>query len=365
MSQVIPASQYRDIFLEDRPLIDTRAPIEFIKGAFPSSVNLILMSDGERHKVGTCYKEQGPEAALALGHELVRGKLKQQRVDAWLDFIKANPNAYINCFRGGQRSRITQQWIKDAGVDVAYVEGGYKAMRQYLIGVIDSVPQQSMQILSGITGSGKTDFLLQRQEAVDLEGIANHRGSSFGKKHEPQPTQINFENNLAVALLKHQQRACSSLLLEDESFLIGRSAIPQSFYEKMQQADVLVLEECQDARLQRLLNDYVHIMHQGYVERLGEEQGFIAFSGYLEQSITGIKKRLGGKQYAEFQQIIASALDLQLSRNDTSGHLAWISLLLDIYYDPMYQYQLQEKAPRVKFKGSHADMHQWLDEQAK
>lgn len=169
---IIPASQYREIFLQDRPLIDTRAPIEFDKGAFPSSVNLPLMMDGERQKVGTCYKEQGPDAALALGHELVRGKTKQKRVDAWIHYLQANPNAYINCFRGGERSRITQGWIKDAGIEVPFVEGGYKAMRQYLIDTIEAAPvNSSMCILSGITGSGKTDFLHLRAEAVDLKAL--------------------------------------------------------------------------------------------------------------------------------------------------------------------------------------------------
>lgn len=361
---IIPASQYREIFLQDRPLIDTRAPIEFDKGAFPSSVNLPLMMDGERQKVGTCYKEQGPDAALALGHELVRGKTKQKRVDAWIHYLQANPHAYINCFRGGERSRITQSWIKDAGIEVPFVEGGYKAMRQYLIDTIEAAPvNSSMCILSGITGSGKTDFLHLRAEAVDLEGIANHRGSSFGKKHDPQPAQINFENTLAVDLLKHDARGEKTLLLEDESFLIGRNALPKSFYAKMQNADVVVLEEPWDKRLARLLNDYVTIMHSGYVERLGEQDGFDAFRQYLTQSLIGIKKRLGGKELAEMQALVDVALAQQLSRGNTDGHLDWIARLLERYYDPMYHYQLENKAERIKFRGSHAEMHQWFDDQ--
>ncbi|MBP8119095.1 MAG: tRNA 2-selenouridine(34) synthase MnmH, partial [Shewanella sp.] len=180
-SAIVAAEQYREIFLNQHPMMDVRAPIEFTRGAFPNSTNLPLMLDSEREKVGTCYKQFGQQAAIALGHSLVNGPIKQQRIEAWASYVKANPNAYLYCFRGGLRSQLTQQWLKEAGIEVPYIQGGYKAMRQYLIGVIEAAPtQQPLLSLSGMTGCGKTDFLLQRKEAVDLEGIANHRGSSFG-----------------------------------------------------------------------------------------------------------------------------------------------------------------------------------------
>ena len=360
---IVPATEYQRIFLTDQPMMDCRAPIEFEKGAFTSSVNLPLMMDSERQKVGTCYKEMGQQAALELGHALVHGVKKQQRIDDWLSFISKQSNTFLYCFRGGLRSQISQTWIKEAGCDIPFVEGGYKGMRQYLMDVIDSAAaQEKMLILSGITGSGKTDFLLKRNEAIDLEGIANHRGSSFGKKHEPQPSQINFENNLAVDLLKFQQKQNPFLLLEDESFLIGRSAIPKTFYETMQQSKMLVLEETLDSRLKRLLNEYVHFMYNGYVTRLGDEAGFKAFTLYLQQSISAIKKRLGGQRHDEFQALITKALQSQIQRNDTSDHLEWISLLLTEYYDPMYEYQLNKRQDRIIFKGSHTEMHEWLNQ---
>ncbi|MCE9687831.1 tRNA 2-selenouridine(34) synthase MnmH [Shewanella sp. AS16] len=362
---IIPASEYRQLLVSDHPMMDVRAPVEFIKGAFPGSTNLPLMVDSERQKVGTCYKEQGQQAAIELGHSLVCGKIKQQRIDAWLGYFAAKPQAYLYCFRGGLRSQLTQQWLEEAGMAIPYIQGGYKAMRQYLIEVIDAAPRQKpICILSGITGSGKTELLQQRSEAVDLEGIANHRGSSFGKNVTPQPSQINFENGLAVALLKHQDRNGHCLLLEDESFLIGRNAIPKPFYESMQDAPILVLEESDELRLPRLLRDYVQRMHADYVARLGEEAGFEAFSQYLLLSIDGVKKRLGGKLHGEFQQLIARALAAQLQRNDISLHLEWISLLLEKYYDPMYLYQLQQKQPRVIFSGDRQAIHEWLDERA-
>lgn len=359
---MVSASEYRRILVSDHPIMDARAPVEFTKGAFPASRNHPLMEDEERKLVGTCYKQNGQQAAIDLGHSLVTGEIKQQRLDAWQRYFTKHPDAYLYCFRGGLRSKLTQQWLKEAGIDVPFIEGGYKAMRQFLIETIDNAAsQKSMLILSGITGSGKTDFLLARNDSVDLEGIAHHRGSSFGRYHEPQPTQINFENALAVALLKHQDSQAKHLLLEDESFLIGRSALPQAFYKGMQQANVVVLEEPMEARLTRLLNEYVHKMHSGYIQRLGEEAGFAAFAEYLALSITGIKKRLGGKQHDEFQAIITNALNIQQSRGDTSAHIEWIELLLSKYYDPMYQYQIDKKAERILFKGDHLAMHQWLD----
>ena len=111
-------TDYRDIFLNDRPMMDTRAPVEFAKGAFPGVINLPLMTDDERQRVGTCYKQQGQQAAIVLGHELVSGRIKAERIEQWARFAQANQQGYLYCFRGGLRSQIVQQWLKtEAGID--------------------------------------------------------------------------------------------------------------------------------------------------------------------------------------------------------------------------------------------------------
>lgn len=363
---LIPSSEFASLFLESRPLIDVRAPIEFTKGTFPCAINLPLMKDSEREKVGTCYKQQGQESAIALGHSLVNGAVKEQRVAAWRKAIEVNPNSYLYCFRGGLRSQLSQQWIKEAGFDIPYIQGGYKALRTFLIQTLESsAALNSMLILSGRTGSGKTDFLQLRDEAIDLEQLANHRGSSFGKNLDPQPSQINFENQLAIAMLQHQVKQHRHLLLEDESFLIGRSALPKVFFSSMQDANIVLLEEDNEQRLQRLLYDYVDNKQAHFIERLGPEAGFKAFGDYLNASLNGIKKRLGGKFLQELLDSVALALAHQVNQNNTSLHLDWISQLLTRYYDPMYDYQLSQKQQRVLFKGDHASMHAWLDEQNK
>lgn len=119
-------TDYRAILASDTPLIDVRAPIEFAQGAMPAALNLPLMNDDERAAVGTCYKRQGPEAALALGHQLVNGDTREQRLTAWREACLANPNGFLCCARGGQRSHITQAWLKASGVDYPLIAGATK-----------------------------------------------------------------------------------------------------------------------------------------------------------------------------------------------------------------------------------------------
>ena len=165
-------TNYRDLFLNDIPMMDARAPVEFGKGAFPGVLNLPLMNDVERQKVGTSYKQQGQEAAIKLGHQLVSGELKAERIAAWAAFAKAHPDGYLYCFRGGLRSQITQQWLKDeAGIEYPRVIGGYKAMRTFLLETTEqAVAQCDFVIVGGLTGTGKTEVLAQLANSLDLEG---------------------------------------------------------------------------------------------------------------------------------------------------------------------------------------------------
>ena len=114
-------------------MMDMRAPAEFDHGAFPSALSLPLMTDEERAQVGICYKQQGQQAAIELGHQLVAGQTREQRLAQWREFAQANPAGYLYCFRGGLRSQTVQQWLHEAGIDYPLVLGGYKAMRRFLI----------------------------------------------------------------------------------------------------------------------------------------------------------------------------------------------------------------------------------------
>src|SRR5690606_25940385 len=191
---------YGAILAADTPLLDVRAPVEFAQGAMPSALNLPLMNDEERAAVGTCYKRHGPDAALKLGHQLVSGVTREQRIQAWRDACQRHPDGYLCCARGGQRSHITQQWLRETGIDYPLIPGGYKALRQAAIQATEQRVQRPLILIGGCTGSGKTDLVRQHPDGIDLEGLARHRGSSFGRTLQAQLSQASFENALAVKL---------------------------------------------------------------------------------------------------------------------------------------------------------------------
>lgn len=288
-------TDFQRLFLEDVPMMDVRAPVEFNKGAFPGVVNLPLMDDRERERVGTAYKQHGQQAAVELGHRLVAGSVKLARVEAWTRFVQANPDGFLYCFRGGLRSQITQQWIKaETGLDFPRVVGGYKALRTYLIEQTeDAVAHCDFVCLGGMTGIGKTEVLGELDNAVDLEALANHRGSGFGKRATAQPAPITFENRLAIDLLKRRARGQQGFVVEDESRMIGSCALPLSLFRRMQQSPLVWLEDSFDSRVSRILRDYVVDLCAEFVALQGEEAGFTAFAQRLRQSLAGIAKRLG------------------------------------------------------------------------
>ncbi len=353
-------SDYLSLFLQDVPMMDVRAPVEFQQGAFPLSVSLPLMNDEERQQVGTCYKQQGQEAAIELGHRLVAGAIKAERVAAWRAFAEAHPEGYLYCFRGGLRSRIAQQWLAEAGIDYPFVTGGYKAMRRFLIDLIDSEAQRrDFVVISGRTGTGKTKVIDRVIEAIDLEGLANHRGSSFGRRVSAQPTQINFENSLAVALLKHRQRTSGRLLIEDESVSIGSAHIPASLFATMKQSPLVLLDEPMAVRIDTVIEDYVVGLSREYADHYGEH-GFERYSEYLLASMDRIRKRLGGALHQQLRALLAEALAAQREDGDIGLHRQWIEALLQRYYDPMYDYQLSTKQQRVVFQGNRQAIVDWF-----
>ena len=356
----LDCTDYREIFLNDRPMMDTRAPIEFTKGAFPGVLNLPLMTDQERQRVGTCYKQQGQQAAIVLGHQLVSGDIKQQRVQAWADFARAHPNGLLYCFRGGLRSQIVQQWLREAGIDYPRVGGGYKAMRTFLLDTTEQALQQcDFVLLGGMTGTGKTEVLGQLDNALDLEGHANHRGSSFGRRATGQPSNIDFENRLAVDLLKKRERGVQSFVLEDENRMIGSCALPLPLYQSMQGLPMVWLEDRLDSRVQRILDDYVVNLSAEFVAVHGEE-GFALFAERLLESLNKIHKRLGGERHQRLFLLMEAALAEQARSGDVERHRAWIEGLLGEYYDPMYAYQRESKGARIEFMGEHGAVLDYL-----
>lgn len=356
---------YAQLFLNDVPMMDVRAPVEFAKGAFPGVINLPLMTDMERHKVGTCYKQHGQQAAISLGHRLVSGEFKAERIEAWSQFTRQHPDGYLYCFRGGLRSQLVQEWLSEAGFDYPRVRGGYKALRRFLIDTLDAAVREcSLTLVAGLTGTGKTDVISQLAGSIDLERHAHHRGSSFGRHATPQPGQIDFENALAIEVLRVRAAGFRHLVLEDEGRMVGSCSIPFELFQSMLSAPLVWLEEELPARVSRILRDYVSDM---YVEHAAlypdePEQAFAAFSEYLLGSLMRIRKRLGGERHQRLDELMRQALEFQQRTGDIDLHRAWIEGLLNEYYDPMYAYQRSAKEERVVFSGDQRAVVEYLRE---
>ncbi|MGO4576366.1 tRNA 2-selenouridine(34) synthase MnmH [Cupriavidus sp. 2TAF22] len=361
----------RRLFLSGAPLLDVRAPAEFARGAFPDAVNLPLMDDAERHQVGLCFREQGQAAALALGHRLVSGEIRAARVAAWAGFARAHPDGYLYCFRGGLRSQIVQQWLNDdAGIACPRVAGGFKAMRTFLIETLDAAAAScGLLMLGGLAGSGKTelitDLVAGEGAAIDLEGHARHRGSSFGRRAVAQPTQIDFENGMAIDLLRRRAAGHPALVVEDEGRYIGRRTLPLPFYLAMQAAPLVWLEEPFEARVSRVLDDYVLGLSGEFMAAFGGQAGFAAYAARLREAMAAIAGRLGGVRYARLSALLDQALARQEGSGETDMHRAWIAVLLSQYYDPMYAYQREQRESRIVFRGARPAVLAYLRERTR
>ena len=351
---------YASLFLHDIPMMDVRAPVEFSQGAFPCAENVPLLDDRQRELIGIEYKQAGQDAAIALGNRLATAEIRAQRIAAWQDFARRHPDGVLYCFRGGLRSRTTQQWLHDSGVTVPLVSGGYKALRRFLLDTLEQRCQQQRLILvSGRTGTGKTDLLPQLPWALDLEGLAHHRGSTFGYTIVPQPSQIDFENALAIGLLKHAHRQPDApLFLEDESRLIGRVALPPVLQTVMKQADLIVLEAPVEAREERVVRDYILRQRADYGEQAADR-----FAEFVLNNLDRIKSRLGGERHQQMRGEWAEALVEFERSGNAEGFRPGIRRLLVEYYDPMYDYQLSRREGRVLARGEADDLLQQLKTQ--
>lgn len=345
-------------------LVDVRAPVEFALGSLPWFQNVAVLDDSQRAAVGTAYKTKGREVAIALGHQLT-SQTKTEMVRRILS-LAADDGLVVTCFRGGLRSQITCQWLREASptVRIRRVVGGYKEVRGLLFGALKE-PPFSVRVLSGLTGSGKTAFLhtLDRRlvPLIDLEAHANHRGSSFGSLG-PQPRQINFEHAVALDALQ-QMRALPGrpILLEDESKLIGHVALPDELKQAMVQAPHVVLQCTLDERVQRIFLEYVA---QPFVQMVATESVESVVAELKSRHLASLKrieKKLGSARTGEIASLLNTAF-LQLNNESPrlESHAGWISALLVDYYDKRYTYA-RERSPRhIVFEGDAEQCRSFL-----
>ncbi|MDX5418722.1 MAG: tRNA 2-selenouridine(34) synthase MnmH [Hymenobacteraceae bacterium] len=298
---------------EQLPILDARAPKEYAVGHIPHALSFPIFSDEERARIGTSYKQQGHDPAVLIGLDLFGPKMSHFVREA--EKLAPNKELLVHCWRGGMRSGA-MAWLLDfAGFKVYLLQGGYKAYRHFMQEQFGK-PRQLL-IISGFTGSGKTDLLpylqQQGQQVVDLEGIASHKGSSFGSiGMEPQPSTEHFENQLGMELLKLDRQ--KPLWLEDESISIGRVQMPKPLFDRMQASPTIVLEVPKQLRIQKLAEEYCRTE-----------------PGILEAAILRIKKRLGGLATKEALEAIAA------------GDMEKMVDIALTYYDKAYTYELAKK----------------------
>ncbi|KIA85066.1 tRNA 2-selenouridine(34) synthase MnmH [Kaistella jeonii] len=258
MKQIITVDFYFR-HLEHIPIIDVRSPGEFAKGHFPSAHNIDLFTDEERAIVGTAYKQESKERAIELGYEFVIPKLNDFITQS-LD-VAPEKEVVVHCWRGGMRSNSFADHLLANGFKKVYViEKGYKAFRNYVLAFFEQ--DFDLKVLGGYTGSGKTEILhfLEKkgQQVIDLEGLANHRGSAFGGIDlPPQPTTEQFEMNLFSILRTFNSN--QPIWLEDESKMIGNVSIPNAFYFGMIEMPVYFLNVPLEKRIEHLVNTYAHL----------------------------------------------------------------------------------------------------------
>jgi tRNA 2-selenouridine synthase len=304
----------------DFTLVDVRSNSEYNHAHIPGAVNVPLLTDSHRKIVGTTYKVQGKELAVQKGFELAGPffYLMIQKIKK----LSRGKQVVIYCWRGGMRSEIMQWILTMSGIDVLRIDGGYKAFRNKVLQIID-LPYK-LAVVGGKTGSGKTAILVELQKSgqqvIDLEGIANHKGSAFGSLGQPaQPTNEMFENILGMQLFDFD--ISTNIWVENESRSIGANVIPKPFYERMRNAQVFEVAPTYEYRFNRIKTEYG------------------CFSNELLQSCTEkIKKRLGPNN-------LKIAIEF-LSNNNFDG---WLEVVLN-YYDKQYEYSdsLRKKESVVK-----------------
>ncbi len=298
---------------EELCVIDVRSPSEYAKAHIPKAINIPLFTDEERAQVGTAYKKKGKTIATLIGLEIVGPKMRTLAEQARK--ISKGNKLLVHCWRGGMRSESMAWLFGTVGIECVLLRGGYKSYRGFSKHQLTQA--QNLLILSGSTGSGKTDILkaIQAQggQIIDLEGLAHHKGSAFGAiGEEEQHTTEQFENNLfhAFAQLDVNQR----IWLEDESKAIGKNYIPDELYKPMRTAKVIRINLPKDLRIKRLVEEYTHIDKEILVYHLNR-----------------ISKRLGPQNTKAATEAVLKG-DMELAVDIALG-----------FYDKAYQYGLSKR----------------------
>jgi tRNA 2-selenouridine synthase len=292
---------------------DVRSPSEFKSGHIPGAVNIPLFDDKQREAIGIKYKHEGRIQAILEGLKHTTPEMPDKLEQAIR--IAKNGKLLVHCWRGGMRSEA-MAWLFSLGdIDTEVLEGGYKSYRHYILESLSE--KKKMIVLGGLTGSSKTHILKymkgQNQQVLDLEGLANHKGSAFGSLGQPaQPSSEQYANMLFDEW-KHIKRDIP-FWVEDESRNIGSVFMPDRFYLNMQYTPAIILMMDVKTRLPRLMEEYSTYSAES-----------------LKESFLKISKRFGGDNTIDAINAIEA------------GDFAKAIEIALYYYDKAYMFGLKKK----------------------
>lgn len=318
--RLVPAL-FKDISVEEAlrmsgvTMVDVRSEKEYCGATIPGAINIPLLSNEERAEVGTAYKREGPDRAKRLALEIVAPKLTWM-VNAYDRLVKGK-RTILFCWRGGLRSQFAASVLASVGFSVYRITGGYKKYRQYVNAYLqkDFLPHRAV-VLYGLTGVGKTRVIGLLADlgipVLDLEGLACHRGSVFGKIGlPPSPTQKMFEAQI-FNILQDSENA-GIFVVECESRRIGNLLVPPSIIKAMGNGYRVLLYAPLELRVQRIEAEYASGGSKNILE--------------LQEAVEKLWKRLGKSKVAELCELLGQYKFKEV-----------FSYLITRYYDPLYNY---------------------------
>jgi tRNA 2-selenouridine synthase len=280
------------------PVVDVRSPGEFAEGHISGAINIPIFNNEERAIVGTIYIKKGRLPAIEKGLEIVGPKMAQFVREAVE--LTSSGQLFVYCWRGGMRSESMAWLFERIGIKCTTLKGGYKAYRKYLLEKIGEFPH--LIVIEGHTGSGKTEILKRLkkmgEQVIDLEGLANHKGSVFGGiSQEPQPTTQQFQNDLFNEISDFD--LSKRVWVEGEGLSVGRVFLPDPFWNKMNNAHCVEILVPRSDRIERLVSEYGTLQDElmqnairSLIKRLGEENMNEILRLYLEKDLSVVAGKL-------------------------------------------------------------------------
>ncbi len=309
-------------------IIDVRSSSEFAEDRIPGAINLPVLNDAERAEVGTIYKQFSPFQARKIGAAIVSKNISKHLNEHFANKEK-NYQPLVYCWRGGQRSASLATVLSQIGWRVTLLEGGYKTYRSYVRQELDSLSRKlNYKILCGLTGSGKTHILRNMHQrgfqVLDLEALANHRGSLLGEewqgKRTPQPSQKYFDSKLLQVLQGFNPD--ETVWVESESNKIGQVHLPQFLWKEMKQSSCVEIKLPLDVRVQFLLAEYPHLIDNPEI---------------LKAKLEKLKSSCGWKRISQWYRMI-----------NNQEWESFVKDMLESHYDPTYRKSMQQNFNQIE-----------------